>query len=127
MEKYLVQEWRYDRDIYAAYRKRKNDPWATAEILNGACDGFCEVFDTLEEANTAAQNNWNRLSEYDKRRSMVEVLTVTEDDIFDWAIDDETGAIDWIYYEDARTPKGALSFSGLRHADVYGAEEDDND
>lgn len=122
MEKYLMQEWRYDRDIYAAYCKRENDPWAKSEVLNGPRDGFCEVFDTLEEANAAAQNSWARLSEYDKRRYTIDVLAITENDLCDWAIDDETGAIDWTCYEDARTPKGALSFSGLRREDVYGAK-----
>lgn len=105
MKKYLVE-----------YRSHNGDLARVGP--NSGYDGFCDVFDTLEEANKAACMQWDHLTTGERKHSEVEVLAVTEDDLTDWATDDETGEIDWTAYANADTPKGGLKFSGLNDEDV---------
>lgn len=107
MKKYLVEESNYRRDLD---RAGKNN--------NTYDGGSCEVFDTLEEANKAAIATWDHLTEAERKHSEVEVLVVAEDGLSIWAIDDDTGEIDWTAYANADTPKGGVKFSGLNDEDV---------
>lgn len=109
MKKYLVEESNYRHDLN---RVGKNN--------NTYDSGSCEVFDTLEEANKAAIATWDHLTEEERKHSEVEVLVVAEDGLSIWAIDDETGEIDWTAYDNAYTPEGGLYFSGLNPYNVRG-------
>lgn len=106
MKKYLVEYRRHNGDM-----KRVG--------LNSGYDGFCDVFDTIEEANKAAITQWDHLTITERKHSEVEVLAVTEDDLADWAIDEENGEIDWTSYANADLPEGGLKFSGLNDDDVH--------
>jgi len=107
MKKYLVEEFNYRHNLN---RVDKN---------NNTCDGGnCEVFGTLEEANKAAIIQWDHLTTGERKKSEIEVLTVTEDDLTDWAIDDDTGEIDWTAYANADLPEGGIRFSGLNDDDI---------
>lgn len=46
-------------------------------------DCFHEVYDTLDEANSEAEDKWNNLSKWDKKRSHVYVIEVNKDDLED--------------------------------------------
>ena len=105
MKKYLVEYRRHNGDL-----KRVG--------LNSNYDSFCDVFDALDEANEAARAQWDHLTNTERKHSEVEVLAVTEDDLADWAIDEETGEIDWTAYANADFPEGGLKFSGLNDDDI---------
>lgn len=108
MKKYLVEYRRHNGDL-----KRVG--------LNSNYDSFCDVFDALEEANKAACDQWYRMSKYDRECSQVYVLAVTENDLSDWAIDDETGEIDWTAYANANYPEGGIRLTGLNPYNVDGS------
>ena len=87
---------------------------------NRGYDGFCDVFDTLEEANKAACDQWYHMTKYDRECAQVYVLVVTENDLSDWAIDDDTGEIDWTAYANADYPEGGIRLTGLNSYNVDG-------
>jgi hypothetical protein len=85
LPEYIQQERDKEMKKYIVIETRNNDEWVT-------------VFDTLEETNEYAERAWEHLSDYDKKNQSVEVGIVTENDLADWAVDEETGEIDWTAY-----------------------------
>ena len=61
-------------------------------------DEWVSVFDTLEEANEYAKKAWEHLSAHDKKEQSVIVGIVSENDLTEWAVDEESGEIDWTSY-----------------------------
>ena len=76
------------------------------EKTNG--DTYADVYTTLSAANEAAAREWDHLSSSDKKRSHIHVGVVRREDLADWAVDDETGEIDWTAYEQYDRPEGAF-------------------
>ena len=58
-------------------------------------DDYEEVFDTIEAANAFALKSWKHLTNREKNGRHIYVCAVTEKDLDDWAVDEETGEIDW--------------------------------
>ena len=61
----------------------------TSEIMD------VNVFDALEEANSFAKDAWYHLTDAEKARHHVCVGVVTEDDLDEFAKDEDSGDIDW--------------------------------
>lgn len=70
-----------------------------------------ECFDTLVEANKKCEKDWWHLSDFNKKSQEYIVCEVTENDLDDYATDDETCKIDWCCYHSYNIPKGALMFN----------------
>ena len=103
MTKYIVAIYTYDNNLA---------DYPTA----GVADVDYKVYDTLTAANEAADMAWHYLTKRERARTTIDVGAVTEDDLFDWAVDEDDGTIDWTAVANYRTPKGALQFSGA-HAE----------
>lgn len=58
-------------------------------------DVFQDVYDSLDEANKAAELEWGYLTAFEKRKRHIYVGVVRLEDLNEWAIDEDTGAIDW--------------------------------
>lgn len=67
-------------------------------VVEAKADEFQDVFDTLDEANKFALDSWNHLTNSEKRGTHIYVCFVTEKDLSEDAIDEETGEIDWICF-----------------------------
>lgn len=65
-----------------------------------AGDTFEAVHDTLEAANRDAAEQWAGLTRVERKRRRISVVVVTEEDLTDWAIQ-EDGSIDWTAYHSA--------------------------
>lgn len=76
------------------YRGRDGSVWIT-------------VHDTPEEANAEAPRQWEQLSAYDQKNRHIYAATVTAADLPEYAIDEDTGAIDWAQADDHDTFPGA--------------------
>ena len=99
MTKYIVAIYTYDQ--------------APADYPNAdAIDTDYKAYDTLAEANEAADMAWYYLTKRERARTTIDVGVVTEADLFDWAVDEDDGTIDWTAVANYRTPKGALRFPG---------------
>ena len=59
---------------------------------------FIDVLETRTAANNAAEKLWNGMTTAEKKTHHVYVLDVTEDDLADYAFD-EDGNINWTCYE----------------------------
>lgn len=59
------------------------------------CSQWITVHDTPEEANTDARRQWEQLSTYDQQDRHVFAAIVGREDVPAYAIDEDTGAIDW--------------------------------
>ena len=96
MEKYIV--------IEHGFRGNNVKDWT-----DPTSDDLERVYDTLEEANAAAEDMWahSRCSRNYKHWA-VEVFRVTENDLYDDAIDDETGEIDWLAYHSLDSAPGGV-------------------
>lgn len=86
----------------------------------------CEcVFDTLEEANDAAEDRWSSTR---AKHWAVEVFAITENDLSDDAVDEYSGEIDWHAWEYLRyEPYGVHKYYTkyrLVIIDKYGNEHD---
>lgn len=103
MTKYIVAIYTYDNNLA---------DYPTA----GVADVDYKVYDTLAEANDAADMAWHYLTKRERARTTIDVGVVTEADLFDWAIDEDDGTIDWTAVANYRTPQGALKFPGA-HAE----------
>lgn len=103
MTKYIVVTYTYENDLA---------DYPTA----GVADVDCKVYDTLAEANEAADMAWYYLTKRERARTTIDVGVVTEADLLDWAVDEDDGTIDWTAVANYRTPKGALQFPGA-HAE----------
>lgn len=98
MTKYIVVVYTYNHDLA---------DYPTADVI----DADYKAYDTLAEANDAADMAWHYLTKRERARTTIDVGAVTEDDLFDWAVDEDDGTIDWTAVANYRTPKGALQFS----------------
>lgn len=58
-------------------------------------DQFEDVYDSLDEANKAADLAWWYLTAFEKRKRHIYVGVIRLEDLNEWAIDEDTGAIDW--------------------------------
>lgn len=86
----------------------------------------CEcVFDTLEEANDAAEDLWSRTR---AKHWAVEVFAITENDLSDDAVDEYSGEIDWHAWESLQfVSRGVHKYYTkyrLVIVDKYGNEHD---
>ena len=97
MTKYIVVTYTYDNNL-------ADHPTA------GVADVDYKAYDTLSAANEAADMAWHYLTKYERARTTIDVGVVTEDDLLDWAADEDDGTIDWTAVANYRTPEGALQF-----------------
>lgn len=63
-------------------------------------DVFQDVFDTLEEANAEAEYQWDHLTRIEKKDRHIFVGHVEDNENYlcKYAIDEETGELDWAAY-----------------------------
>lgn len=71
-----------------------------SEGVGYVCDAWVTAFDSLEEAQENAVTQWGYLTRDEKKKTRVFVGYVKIDDLSEWAIDEDTGEIDWTSYED---------------------------
>lgn len=71
-------------------------------------DRFEKIYDTAEGANAAAEYDWGHLSDYDRKRTHIYAARIHLDQLPDYAIDEETGEIDWLLFDDHGTFPGAF-------------------
>lgn len=71
------------------------------------CSQWITVHDTPEEANEEARRQWEQLSRHDQQSRHIYAATVARDDLPEYAIDEDTGAIDWALADDHDTFPGA--------------------
>lgn len=76
--------------------------------LDGNGDIWEYCFDTAEEANDYAECEWKHLTDREQKKMWVFVGLVTEDCLSAWAIDEDTGEIDWTCYNAIYTFDGAF-------------------
>lgn len=92
-------------------------------------DRFEEVFESPEEANSAAYREWLGLSPKARAHCDVAAYVITEDNLLDGAIDEDTGEIDWRCFGECDTFPGAFDSHGadelLNAARQYAAQHDD--
>lgn len=69
---------------------------AINEPKRGYGDIFEKVFDTLENANSYAEKDWNHLTYHEKKERHIYVAWVTEEYLNDYAF--EENQIDWCAY-----------------------------
>lgn len=74
-------------------------------------DEWRYVYDTAEEANSAAWRAWNYLTKQEQRERHIWAGLVTHEDLDDDAIDEDTGEIDWRCWVNADTFPGAFDSS----------------
>lgn len=86
-----------------------------ANNLSG--DMFQYVYQTPEEANTAAEYKWHMLTPQERRRRHIMAGVVTKDMLPDDAIDEDTGAINWELFGDFD------SFPGSFDSELEGAHD----
>ena len=71
----------------------------------------CEVFDTLAEANRAAEDRWYYLTDSERRKTTVAVWSLNESCLMDEAFDGDE-VIDWTLYHSADYPCDAAFING---------------
>lgn len=103
MTKYIV--------VVYTYNQAPAD-YPTADVI----DADYKAYDTLAAANDAADMAWHYLTKRERACTTIEVGAVTENDLSDWAINEDDGTIDWTAVANYRTPQGALQFPGA-HAE----------
>lgn len=85
--------------MYPDYRKEENVMKKYLVIdtpVGNTGDEFVEAFETLEDANKAAEQQWNHLTKNEQKHRHVLVGIVTKKDLYD---DDE----DWTAYHSYNT------------------------
>nr|DAG36983.1 MAG TPA: hypothetical protein [Caudoviricetes sp.] len=65
------------------------------ERNGGIGDRFEEYFDTIEAANKYAINSWFYLTEIEKKKRHIFAAVIREEDLAEYAKDEESGEIDW--------------------------------
>lgn len=86
-------------------------------------DDYADVFDTIEAANEFALKSWKHLTNYEKEGRHIYVCEVTEEDLDDWAIDEETGEIDWSCFFQSNLP--ADGFDSKKYEEQLAREEEE--
>ena len=84
-------------------------------------DDYETVFDTIEAANEFALKSWKHLTNREKEGRHIYVCEVTEKDLQDWAIDEETGEIDWGCFFQSNLP--AEGFDSAKYEEQLVREE----
>lgn len=104
-----VKEWRRQNQVKKyvviehGFRGNNLKDWT-----DPASDDWEHVYDTLGDANKAAEDMWAHSR---RKHWAVEVFCVTEADLYDDAIDDETGEVDWLAYHSLGfAPDGAHKY-----------------
>lgn len=78
----------------------ENHKYIVANHRGRDCSWWFTVHETPEEANTAARLAWERLTAYDKKGGRrIHAAIVYREDIPEYAIDEDTGVIDWTQAE----------------------------
>lgn len=62
-------------------------------------DVFVYVYDSADDANTAALVAWRHLTASEQRKRHIFVACVALEDLEEYAVDEETGEIDWTCYK----------------------------
>ncbi len=78
------------------------------EHKNGSGDSWTDVFDTLEAANSKAESAWGYLTQREQSKRRIHVAVVTEEDLADYAIDEDDGTIDWTAFNQYSDPDGGF-------------------
>ena len=86
-------------------------------------DDYEEVFDTIEAANEFALKSWKHLTNREKKGRHIYVCEVTEKDLDDWAIDEETNEIDWRCFFQSNLPAGG--FDSTKYEEQLAREEEE--
>lgn len=92
MEKYIVIEHGFRGNDLKDWTDPTSDDWE-------------HVYGMLNEANKAAEDMWARSR---RKHWAVEVFRVTKNDLYDDAIDDDTGEIDWLAYHSLNFAPGGV-------------------
>lgn len=71
-------------------------------------DSFSEVYETLEEANAAAERAWSYKTANERSHRRIHVALVRREWLEDYAVDEDTGAISWECFSQYDTPDGAF-------------------
>lgn len=71
-------------------------------------DWWQEVYDTAEEANAAAESQWEHLTDREQKRRHIYAGIVTEKMLPKEAVNEDTGVIDWSLFADHDTFPGAF-------------------
>lgn len=87
------------------------------EWLNGTHDRFEEIFDTVDQANRYARLSWELLTVWEQQRRHVFAAVIREEDLAEYAKDEESGEIDWREWVNCHTTpqlfdSGRLSSNG---------------
>ena len=75
---------------------------------DGTGDIFDSIFDTIEEANRVAERDWGYLTASEKASRHIFVGMLTEDCLSDWAVDEDSGEVDWLAWNSIYSVKGAF-------------------
>lgn len=86
-------------------------------------DDYEEVFDTIEAANQFALKSWNHLTNREKKGRHIFVCEVTEKDLDDWAVDEETVEIDWGCFFQSDLPTDG--FDSAKYEEQLAREEEE--
>ena len=65
------------------------------ERNGGFGDSFERYFDTVDEANQYAVDSWGYLTAIEKQKRHIFAAVIREEDLAEYAKDEETGEIDW--------------------------------
>lgn len=86
-------------------------------------DDYADVFDTIEAANEFALKSWKHLTNREKEGRHIYVCVITEKDLQDWAVDEETGEIDWGCFFQSDLP--ADGFDSTKYEEQLAREEEE--
>ena len=84
------------------------------ERINGDGDQFVKVFNAPELAEVEAERQWNYLTAREQKTRHIYTAVVTESDLAFWAVDDETGEIDWTAFDSCDTYEGAFDSAAAK-------------
>ena len=65
------------------------------ELESGFGDCFETIHDTAEQANRFARGSWEPLTAREQQRRHIFAAVIREEDLAEYAKDEETGEIDW--------------------------------
>lgn len=82
-----------------------------------------DVYDSLDEANKAADLDWWYLTASEKRKRHIYVGVVRLEDLNEWAFDEDTGAIDWAAFHSISYDETMFDSEEYERHDVSDYEE----
>lgn len=86
-------------------------------------DDYETFFDTIEAANEFALKSWKHLTNREKNGRHIYVCVVTEKDLDDWAVDEETDEIDWGCFFQSDFPAGG--FDSAKYEEQLARKEEE--